>query len=70
MCSESLFPRPALCRVNKLRSTWSVNRVDGSPLEKCEFFVGGERETDCKHRRGYSNGDEGSGGCRAGNVEW
>ena len=52
MCSESLFPRWALCYFNKLLSTCSVNRVDRSPtLEKCDFFMGGERETDCKHKQ-------------------
>lgn len=34
MCTESLFLRQALCSVNKLHSTCSVNEVDVSPPPK------------------------------------
>ena len=51
-CTESLFPRWALCSVNKLRSTCSVNKGNRSPtLKKCEFCVGWGEETDHKHQQ-------------------
>ena len=42
----------------------------GPALKKCDFFMGGERETDCKHRQTMSLPMRGFAGCRAGNVEW